>query len=95
MKKGYIYVLTNRRNGTLYVGVTSDLVKRIAQHKQKVVDGFSAKYGLNMLVYYEEYSTIEDAIWREKQIKSWSRKKKLILIESINPDWRDLSEELE
>ncbi len=70
MKKGYIYVLTNRRNGTLYVGVTSDLVKRIAQHKQKVVDGFSAKYGLNMLVYYEEYSTIEDAIWREKQIKS-------------------------
>ncbi len=70
MKKGYIYVLTNRRNGTLYVGVTSDLVKRITQHKQKVVDGFSAKYGLNMLVYYEEYSTIEDAIWREKQIKS-------------------------
>ena len=95
MKRAYVYILSNKRNGTLYVGVTSNLVKRIFEHKEKVVNGFSAKYNLDLLVYYEERWSIEEAIQREKQLKAGNRKKKLGLIESINPDWKDLSEYLE
>ena len=95
MKRAYVYILSNKRNGTLYVGVTSNLVKRIFEHKEKVVKGFSAKYNLDLLVYYEEWWNIEEAIQREKQLKAGNRKKKLSLIESINPDWKDLSEYLE
>ena len=95
MKGAYVYILSNKRNGTLYVGVTSNLVKRIFEHKEKVVNGFSAKYNLDLLVYYEERWSIEEAIQREKQLKAGNRKKKLGLIESINPDWKDLSKYLE
>ena len=95
MKRAYVYILSNKRNGTLYVGLTSNLVKRIFEHKEKVVNGFSAKYNLDLLVYYEEWWNIEEAIQREKQLKAGNRKKKLGLIESINPDWKDLSEYLE
>ena len=95
MKGAYVYILSNKRNGALYVGVTSNLVKRIFEHKEKVVNGFSAKYNLDLLVYYEERWSIEEAIQREKQLKAGNRKKKLGLIESINPDWKDLSEYLE
>ena len=95
MKGAYVYILSNKRNGTLYVGVTSNLVKRIFEHKEKVVNSFSAKYNLDLLVYYEEWWSIEEAIQREKQLKAGNRKKKLSLIESINPDWKDLSEYLE
>ena len=89
-KKGFVYILFNRKNGTLYVGVTSDLIKRIYQHKNKLIEGFSKKYGLDKLGYYEIYENIENAILREKQIKSGSRKNKINLIEKVNPNWEDL-----
>jgi putative endonuclease len=89
-----VYMLTNRRNGTLYVGVTSDLVKRVWQHKNKVVEGFTSRYGLSMLVWYELHATMESAILREKAIKEWRRSWKLRLIEASNPEWRDLYTEL-
>ena len=90
MKQGYVYILFNKRNGTLYTGVTSDIVKRIYEHKNKLVDGFSKKYEVDKLGYYEIFDDITQAIEREKQIKSGTRKKKLDLIESINPNWQDL-----
>ena len=82
--------MTNKRNGTLYVGVTSDLIQRIYQHKHTPADGFSKRYNCKQLVYYEQYEDIVEAIEREKQIKAGSRKKKIALIESINPKWLDL-----
>jgi predicted GIY-YIG superfamily endonuclease len=85
-----IYILANKRNGTLYTGVTNNLINRIHQHKQAKQPGFAKQYGCNMLVYYELFEDIVDAITREKQIKGGSRKKKLALIESINPKWIDL-----
>ena len=93
-KEGYTYILFNRKNGTLYVGATSDLIKRIYQHKNKLIEGFSKKYGVDKLGYYEIYSDIESAIAREKQIKAGSRKKKIDLIEEINPNWDDLYDSL-
>ena len=93
-KEGCIYILFNRKNGTLYVGVTSDLIKRIYQHKNKLIKGFSKKYGLDKLGYYKIYDDIESAIAREKQIKAGSRKKKIDLIEKINPNWNDLYDSL-
>ncbi len=90
----YVYILFNKRNGTLYVGVTSDLIKRVYQHKSKVVAGFSKKYSVDKLGYYEIFDDIEDAIEREKQLKAGNRKKKLSLIESINPNWIDLYYEI-
>ncbi len=89
-KQGYIYILFNKRNGTLYTGVTSDIVKRIYEHKNKLVDGFTKKYKIDKLGYYEIYNDITKAIEREKQIKAGSRKKKIELIESMNPEWKDL-----
>ena len=89
-KFSYIYILFNKRNGTLYTGVTSDLVKRIYEHKNKLADGFTKKYNVDKLGYYEVFEDIEEAIKREKQIKGGSRLDKIKLIESINPEWKDL-----
>ena len=90
-----VYILASRRNGTLYVGVTSDLSKRIWQHKNNVVEGFSNKYRVHNLVWFELHETMESAIEREKNIKKWNREWKLRLIEESNPTWRDLSLEIE
>jgi putative endonuclease len=89
-----VYILANRRNGTLYVGVTSNLSRRIWEHKTDVVDGFSKRYGVHMLVYAEFHATMEEAILREKRIKTWRRAWKLKLIEDANPSWRDLFDEI-
>jgi putative endonuclease len=89
-----VYILASRRNGTLYVGVTSDLVKRVWQHKNDLVEGFTKQYGVHVLVWYEPHETMESAIKREKAIKKWNRKWKLKLIEQCNPLWRDLYKEL-
>lgn len=88
----YIYILTNKENGTLYTGITNDLVRRVYEHKNKLIDGFTKKYSLDKLVYYEQYSSPSDAILREKQIKAGSRKKKLDLINNFNNSWKDLYE---
>ena len=94
MKQGFVYILFNKPNGTLYTGVTSDLIKRIYEHKNKLIDGFSKKYDVDKLGYYEVCESVESAIAREKQIKAGSRKKKLSLINSQNPHWEDLYESL-
>ncbi len=91
---GYIYILTNKNNTTLYIGVTSNLVKRIWEHKNHVVDGFSKKYQLEKLVYYEVIDNIEDAIAREKYLKGKKREYKVSLIGNMNPDWKDLYDEI-
>ena len=88
-----IYILTNKNNAVLYTGVTSNLFKRVAEHKNKAVEGFTSAYNVSKLVYYEEYNTMEEAIAREKQIKGGSRQKKLELIKDVNPEWRDLYDE--
>ena len=90
MRSSHVYILASKRNGTLYVGVTSDLVKRVWEHKNDFVDGFTKRYGVHSLVYYEEHETIQDAIEREKNIKEWKRAWKIELIEKWNPSWRDL-----
>jgi len=89
-KQGYVYILFNKRNGTLYTGVTSNLVKRVYEHKNKLTKGFTSKYDVDKLGYYEVHESIASAIDREKQIKGSSRKKKLELIEKMNPEWNDL-----
>jgi putative endonuclease len=95
MKPGFIYIITNKNNTTLYIGVTSNLPQRILEHKEKrYQSSFSAKYNLNKLVYYEQFQMIGDAIGREKQLKGGSRVVKIKLIESINPNWHDLYEEI-
>ncbi len=86
----YIYILSSGRNGTLYVGVSSDLVQRVFQHKQHLADGFTKKYHVDQLVWYEQTDSIESAIQREKQIKAWKREWKIKLIEATNPYWNDL-----
>ena len=90
MKEPAVYIVASRRNGTLYTGVTSNLPKRAWQHREGLVPGFTSRYGCKMLVWYESYPTMDEAIAREKQIKGGSRKKKLALIEAMNPTWRDL-----
>ena len=85
-----VYLLASKRNGTLYVGVTSDLVKRVWEHKNDLVEGFTAKYGVHLLVYYEMHADMLGAITREKQIKKWDRSWKLKLVERNNPEWKDL-----
>ena len=91
-KQYYIYIITNFENGTLYTGVTNDLVRRVYEHKNKLIEGFTKKYELDKLVYYEMFDSIDYAILREKQIKGGSRKKKLDLINKFNKDWNDLYE---
>ncbi len=93
-KNGYVYILTNVHNKVLYTGVTSDLVKRVYEHRNKLVEGFTKKYNVHKLVYYEIFDDIMSAITREKQIKGWLRSKKITLIESKNQEWKDLYEEL-
>ncbi len=93
-KRGYIYILTNKNNSTLYIGVTSNLQKRIHQHKNHLVDGFSKKYNMLKLVYYEIIDSMYEAIKREKQLKAGSRKKKIELINLKNPNWNDLFQEI-
>jgi len=90
MKRPCVYILASRKNGTLYIGVTSDLVKRVYEHKNDLVDGFTRKYHVHRLVYYEACPDIISAITREKQMKKWNRRWKLVLIEKANPEWRDL-----
>ncbi len=94
MKQAAVYIMTNERNGALYTGVTSNLFQRVFQHKNNMIDGFTKQYSCKLLVYYELYEDMLKAIEREKQIKSGSRTKKLKLIESINPCWFDLYEQL-
>ena len=89
-KQFYVYILASQRNGTLYTGITSDLVKRIWQHRNGEIEGFTKKYRINTLVYYETHRSSESAIMRERQIKKWRRKWKLKLIEEDNPYWNDL-----
>jgi len=94
MKYYFVYILASKRNGTLYIGVTNNLLRRVKEHKDKVVKGFTEKYGVDKLVYYEQTENVSSAISREKVWKKWERKWKLELIEKENPDWRDLYFEL-
>lgn len=92
MKKGFVYIMSNKQDGVLYIGVTSDIVKRVYEHKNDFVDGFTKQYNLKTLVYYEVYDEIEEAIKREKQLKNWHREWKIELINKQNPRWEDLYE---
>lgn len=89
-KEFYIYILASKRHGNLYIGVTSNLVQRVYQHRNKILEGFTKKYSVHRLVYFERYDCAESAIKREKRLKSWHRRWKIELIESLNPEWRDL-----
>jgi putative endonuclease len=91
---GYVYIVTNHKRGTLYIGVTSDLERRIFEHREAASPGFAAKYGCKQLVWYEEHLSIGTAIQREKSLKRWYRQWKIELIEVMNPEWRDLYHEL-
>ncbi len=93
-RKGYVYIMASGRNGTLYIGVTNNIYRRTWEHKLGLNEGFTWRYGVHRLVYYEEHDRISEAIIREKQLKKWKRRWKLRLIESVNPDWKDLEEEL-
>ncbi|WP_218814519.1 GIY-YIG nuclease family protein [Rickettsiella endosymbiont of Dermanyssus gallinae] len=94
MKQPAVYIVANKKNGTLYTGVTSMLAKRIYEHKEGVIHGFTKKYNCKLLVFYELHETMESATLREKQIKAGSRKSKLQLVETTNPNWTDLYEEI-
>jgi putative endonuclease len=94
IKQPCVYMLASRPHGTLYVGVTSDLIQRVGQHQQELVDGFTKRYRVHTLVWFEIHATMESAIAREKAIKKWRRKWKLALIEALNPGWKDLYHEL-
>ena len=93
-KNFYVYILASRQNGTLYVGVTSDLIKRVWEHKNKFAEGFTEQYSVDSLVYYEHFADAENAIRREKRLKKYNRKWKTDLIEKGNPYWKDLYEDL-
>src|SRR5438132_11225012 len=90
-KKFFVYIMASKAWGTLYIGVTNDLMRRVFEHKQGLVEGFTKKYGLKILVYFEEYATALDAIHREKRLKKWSRAWKVNLIRTDNPDWKHLA----
>jgi putative endonuclease len=92
-KQPCVYILASKRNGTLYIGVTSDLFIRIGNHKQDLIEGFTKRYGVHRLAYYEMHQTMDSAIVREKRLKKWNRAWKLRLIESMNPEWDDLFDE--
>ena len=94
MKMFYVYILCNKRNGTLYTGVTSNIVKRVYEHKHNLVEGFTKKYNVHRLVWYEQLESVNSAISREKQLKRWKRAWKLELIEKYNPKWNDLYESI-
>jgi putative endonuclease len=86
----YVYIMASRRNGTLYIGVTNNLARRVYEHKNDIVEGFTKKYGIHRLVYYEQYQDITFALQREKQMKKWNRQWKINRIQEQNPDWKDL-----
>ena len=90
-KTYYVYILASKRNGTLYIGVTNNLERRLYEHKNNLLEGFTNKYNVHHLVYYEDVNDIQSALQREKQLKRWTRKWKLELIEKVNPEWRDLA----
>ena len=94
MKKPAVYILENKQRGTLYIGVTSDLLKRVYQHRSNTVEGFSKKYDIHILVYIEQFENMYEAIKREKQLKKWKRVWKVELIENSNPEWNDLYSEI-
>jgi len=95
MKTYFVYIMASKKNGTLYIGMTNDLNRRVLEHKHDLLDGFTKKYNVHNLVYFEQTNDVNAAIVREKQSKKWYRKWKIELIETINPDWRDLSLESE
>ena len=90
----FVYILASRRNGTLYIGVTNDLPRRVAEHKVGLVPGFAHKYNVKMLVWFEQFPSAQEAVEREKQLKNWHRAWKIALIEKTNPEWRDLAGEI-
>ncbi len=94
MKDYYVYILASKKNGTLYIGVTNNLIRKLYEHKNNLVRGFTSKYHVHLLVYYEQTSDIQSAILREKQLKKWKRKWKIKLTEQVNPGWQDWYEEL-
>ena len=94
MKKFYVYILTNRPYGVLYVGVTNNLMSRLSQHQQKLLPGFTNSYGVTRLVYFEEFSSIIEARARERSLKRWRRAWKFDLVDRLNPEWRDLAKEI-
>jgi putative endonuclease len=94
MKEYFVYVLASRKNGTLYIGVTDNLIRRVYEHKNNLVEGFTKDHKVHLLVYFETYSDINEAILREKRLKKWKRAWKLVLIEKENPEWNDLYKKL-
>ncbi len=92
MRQYYVYILASKRNGTLYIGVTNDLVKRVYQHREGITDGFTKKYNVHKLMYFEATNDIHAALYREKRLKAWKRAWKIRLIQESNPDWKDLYE---
>ena len=94
MKHSYVYILTNRPNGVLYIGVTKNIQRRIGEHKSHAIKCFSSKYNADKLVYYEAFDNLIDAIRAEKNMKKWKRQWKIELIEKVNPEWKDLSEQM-
>ena len=95
MKTYYVYILTNYSNNVMYIGVTNDLQRRLYEHKNKLIEGFTKQYNVHKLVYYEYTTDVKAAISREKQLKGWRREKKNHLVKTVNPQWRDLSEDWE
>src|SRR5258708_31355681 len=93
MRRFYVYILANRRYGVLYIGMTNNLVRRVSQHRQKIVPGFTSEHGVIRLVYFEEYLSVTEARARERSVKRWRRAWKLALIDQANPEWRDLSDD--
>ena len=94
MKNYYVYIVTNKPRGTLYIGMTNNLIRRAYEHRKGLIEGFTKKYNLKRLVYYEVFNRVEDAILREKRLKKWNRQWKIDLIEKVNPNWYDLYEKL-
>ena len=94
MKQYYVYILASKKNGTLYIGVTNDIIRRTYEHRNGLIEGFTKKYNVKLLVYYEIHQDINEAIKREKALKKWLRKWKIELIEKSNPDWKDLYDEI-
>ena len=94
MRQPTVYILASQKNGTLYIGVTSDLIKRVYEHKNSLVDGFTKKYNVHDLVYFEQFQDMNSAIAREKQLKAWKRQWKIALIEKVNGNWQDLYGEI-
>jgi putative endonuclease len=90
MREYYVYILASKPRGTLYIGVTNDLVRRVYEHKNEIIEGFTKRYGVHLLVHYEQCKNVASVIWREKRLKKWNREWKLQLIERENPEWRDL-----